>query len=95
MLKVYWFADTVNVAKLMEGTGEAMRVQASDDIKSILDTFGTFEFEQRGLVPGHNGAVTAWWLTGERHTPDLNLQDAASATNVAMKTQADVLNVHE
>lgn len=80
--------DTVTVAKLMEGTGQAMQVQASNDIKTILDSFGTFEFEYRGAVEGHNGAVVSWWLLNERE-PSIALE----TTPVKSETSATIEDV--
>lgn len=45
------FGDTVNTASRMESNGEALKIHMSQSTKEILDTFGNFQIEERGLVP--------------------------------------------
>ncbi|XP_052695457.1 atrial natriuretic peptide receptor 1-like isoform X3 [Crassostrea angulata] len=64
------FGDTVNTASRMESNGQPLRIHVSPDTKEILDTFGTFELELRGPVEMKGkGAITTYWLTGERVAP--------------------------
>ena len=61
------FGDTVNTASRMESTGEGLRIQLSPSTKQLLDSFGTFHMEERGLiaVKGKGQVRTYWLVSGE------------------------------
>ncbi|XP_071510210.1 atrial natriuretic peptide receptor 1-like [Diadema antillarum] len=60
------FGDTVNTASRMESTGHAMKIHISQATKSILETFGNFNVEQRGeVVLKGKGAQTTFWLLSQ------------------------------
>lgn len=44
------FGDTVNTASRMESTSAAMKVQVSEDCKTLLDQIGGYVMERRGTV---------------------------------------------
>ncbi|RWS14989.1 atrial natriuretic peptide receptor 1-like protein, partial [Dinothrombium tinctorium] len=44
------FGDTINTASRMETYGEAMKIHISSETKRLLQKFGTFEIELRGLI---------------------------------------------
>ncbi|XP_055338944.1 atrial natriuretic peptide receptor 1-like isoform X2 [Paramacrobiotus metropolitanus] len=61
------FGDTVNTASRMESTGEALKIQISSATKILLDTFGTFECEERGEIPVKGkGQIRTFWLLREQ-----------------------------
>ncbi|XP_055545270.1 atrial natriuretic peptide receptor 1-like isoform X3 [Wyeomyia smithii] len=61
------FGDTVNTASRMESNGEALKIHISHNTKALLDTFGTFDVTERGLVPMKGkGEMLTYWLNGER-----------------------------
>nr|XP_040240604.2 atrial natriuretic peptide receptor 1 isoform X1 [Anopheles coluzzii] len=61
------FGDTVNTASRMESNGEALKIHVSHTTKLLLDTFGTFDLTERGLVPMKGkGEMLTYWLNGER-----------------------------
>ena len=43
------FGDTVNTASRMESTSVGMKIQLSDDTRSILQTLGSFDIVERGV----------------------------------------------
>lgn len=45
------FGDTVNTASRMESNGEALKIHMSHSTKLLLDIFGIFDIERRGLIP--------------------------------------------
>lgn len=61
------FGDTVNTASRMESTGEAQKIHVSSACKEILDKFGDFELEERGLtqVKG-KGVMLTYWILGKK-----------------------------
>ncbi|XP_035891250.1 atrial natriuretic peptide receptor 1 isoform X2 [Anopheles stephensi] len=64
------FGDTVNTASRMESNGEALKIHVSHTTKTLLDTFGTFDLTERGLVPMKGkGEMLTYWLNGERSEP--------------------------
>ncbi|RWS28371.1 atrial natriuretic peptide receptor 1-like protein, partial [Leptotrombidium deliense] len=42
--------DTVNIAIRMESSGQAMKIHVSEETQKLLEIYGTFVLEQRGLV---------------------------------------------
>nr|XP_018918058.1 PREDICTED: atrial natriuretic peptide receptor 1 isoform X2 [Bemisia tabaci] len=63
------FGDTVNTASRMESTGQALRIHVSKSTKHILDAFGTFLLEERGLVEMKGkGKMHTFWLLGHDST---------------------------
>uniref|UniRef100_A0A182JDJ6 Guanylate cyclase n=1 Tax=Anopheles atroparvus TaxID=41427 RepID=A0A182JDJ6_ANOAO len=65
------FGDTVNTASRMESNGEALKIHVSHTTKTLLDTFGTFDLTERGLVPMKGkGEMLTYWLNGERPPPE-------------------------
>lgn len=61
------FGDTVNTASRMESNGEPLKIHISQTTKALLDTFGTFEVKERGLVPMKGkGEMLTYWLNGEK-----------------------------
>ena len=61
------FGDTVEIAALMESTGQPMKIQMSESTTAILDQTGGFEFTPRGIVhlPGF-GELSTYWLVGRK-----------------------------
>ncbi|GAV08401.1 hypothetical protein RvY_18094 [Ramazzottius varieornatus] len=51
----------------MESTGEGLKIQVSPTTKQLLDSFGTFHLEERGMiaVKGKGQIRTYWLLSGE------------------------------
>lgn len=63
------FGDTVNTASRMESNGEPLKIHISHSTKTILDTFGTFDITDRGLVEMKGkGRMHTYWLNGEKHS---------------------------
>ena len=60
------FGDTVNTASRMESNGEALKIHMSADTASLLETFETFQVEERGeLAVKGKGKMRTYWLVGE------------------------------
>ena len=60
------FGDTVNTAARMESNGEALKIHMSADTANLLQTFQTFQLEERGeLAVKGKGMMTTYWLLGE------------------------------
>uniref|UniRef100_A0A182VQN0 guanylate cyclase n=1 Tax=Anopheles minimus TaxID=112268 RepID=A0A182VQN0_9DIPT len=77
------FGDTVNTASRMESTGEALKIHVSHTTKMLLDTFGTFELAERGLVPMKGkGEMLTYWLNGERSEPSTPLPNGLKGPSV-------------
>ena len=50
----------------METTGEPLKIHTSETCKSLLDTIGGYQLEERGEVEVKGkGAMMTFWLTGE------------------------------
>lgn len=63
------FGDTVNTASRMESNGEPLKIHISHSTKTILDSFGTFDIIDRGLVEMKGkGKMHTYWLSGEKHS---------------------------
>ena len=61
------FGDTVELASLMESTGQAMKIQISSATKDILTDEGSFNMEARGNVHLPSiGKVYTFWLIGRK-----------------------------
>ncbi|XP_053671617.1 atrial natriuretic peptide receptor 1 [Anopheles nili] len=74
------FGDTVNTASRMESNGEALKIHVSHNTKTLLDTFGTFDLTERGLVPMKGkGEMLTYWLNGERSDPTSPLPNGLKA----------------
>ncbi|XP_053658812.1 atrial natriuretic peptide receptor 2 [Anopheles marshallii] len=77
------FGDTVNTASRMESTGEALKIHVSHTLKTLLDTFGTFDLSERGLVPMKGkGEMLTYWLNGERSEPTTPLPNGLKGPSV-------------
>ena len=60
------FGDTVNTAARMESNGEPLKIHMSADTAKLLETFETFQVEERGeLAVKGKGKMTTYWLLGE------------------------------
>uniref|UniRef100_A0A182M650 Guanylate cyclase domain-containing protein n=1 Tax=Anopheles culicifacies TaxID=139723 RepID=A0A182M650_9DIPT len=80
------FGDTVNTASRMESTGEALKIHVSHTTKTLLDTFGTFELAERGLVPMKGkGEMLTYWLNGERSEPSTPLPNGLKGPSVSTR----------
>lgn len=56
----------------MESNGEPLKIHISHSTKEVLDVFGTFEVETRGLVKMKGkGDMLTYWLTGEKENDSL------------------------
>ncbi|CAH1773110.1 unnamed protein product [Owenia fusiformis] len=66
------FGDTVNMASTMESTGEALRIQMSQEAVDVLLEHTGYMVKERGDVEVRGkGNLTTYWLTGKRgfHKP--------------------------
>lgn len=53
----------------MESNGEPLKIHISQSTKTILDTFGTFDITERGLVEMKGkGKMRTYWLNGEQNS---------------------------
>ncbi|KAI0211265.1 Receptor-type guanylate cyclase Gyc76C [Lamellibrachia satsuma] len=60
------FGDTVNTCSRMEAYGEALKVHASGQFKTVIDKLGGYVMEPRGNVyMKGKGRVFTYWLTKE------------------------------
>ncbi|XP_055353545.1 atrial natriuretic peptide receptor 1-like [Paramacrobiotus metropolitanus] len=57
------FGDTVNVASRMESTGEPMKIQITNETRSLLESLGGFLMVERGSVSiKGKGQMLTFWL---------------------------------
>jgi len=60
------FGDTVNTASRMESNGEPFKIHMSASTAKLLQTFSTFQVEERGeLEIKGKGKMITYWLCGE------------------------------
>lgn len=56
----------------MESNGEPLKIHISHNTKEVLDTFGTFDIETRGVVKMKGkGDMLTFWLNGETASSDI------------------------
>ncbi|XP_033118617.1 atrial natriuretic peptide receptor 2-like [Anneissia japonica] len=69
------FGDTVNTASRMESTGEALKIQASENCKKVLEKIGGYNVEDRGemQVKG-KGVMRTYWVMGRVRVPSYSLR---------------------
>lgn len=71
------FGDTVNTASRMESNGEALKIHLSDTTKQLLDSYGTFDLVERGVLDiKGKGKMKTYWLEGERQEPRESIKGA-------------------
>ena len=59
--------DTVEIASLMESSGEAMKIQITEDVNQILEKDGTFSITPRGkIIVPMIGDIKTYWLVGKK-----------------------------
>ena len=59
--------DTVEIAGLMESTGQPMMIQITENVKQILDRDGSFVMTARGkLNVTLIGEIETYWLIGRK-----------------------------
>ena len=59
--------DTVEIASLMESSGEAMKIQITEDVNQILERDGTFSITPRGKINVPMiGDIKTYWLVGKK-----------------------------
>lgn len=79
----------------MESNGEPLKIHISHSTKEVLDVFGTFEIETRGVVKMKGkGDMLTFWLTGEKENDPLN-NLLINGNNNILKKQQSVINVEE
>ena len=70
------FGDTVNTASRMESNGEALKIHMSSTTAGLLETFETFQVEERGqLEVKGKGKMTTYWLLGETQEQRYSIKD--------------------
>lgn len=92
------FGDTVNTASRMESNGEPLKIHISENTKTILDKFRTFDVTERGLVEMKGkGKMRTYWLNGEQHselyTSTLNTAVTPSAPTYDKSKEKDPLSM--
>ena len=61
------FGDTVEIAGLMESTGQPMQIQMTESTTSILEQTGGFMYTPRGVVDlPRVGDYSTYWLVGRK-----------------------------
>ncbi|XP_023345413.1 atrial natriuretic peptide receptor 1 [Eurytemora carolleeae] len=61
------FGDTVEIAGIMESSGEAMKIQMSEASTTILEKSGGFNYTSRGVVQLPKiGEMETYWLVGRK-----------------------------
>ena len=61
------FGDTVEIAGLMESTGQPMQIQMTESTTSILEQTGGFMYTPRGFVHlPRVGEYSTYWLVGRK-----------------------------
>ena len=59
------FGETVEIAGLMESSGEAMKIQITEQTRDFLIKDGSFNFiERTGTLPEKLGNLRTFWLIG-------------------------------
>ena len=59
------FGDTVNTASRIESNGQPMKIHLSRETAKLLESYKSFELEERGELEVM-GRMTTFWLLGER-----------------------------
>lgn len=73
----------------MESNGEPLKIHISHSTKEVLDVFGTFEIETRGVVKMKGkGDMLTFWLTGEKENDPLNNMLFNGNNNILKQVQA-------
>ncbi|XP_047143236.1 atrial natriuretic peptide receptor 1 isoform X1 [Hydra vulgaris] len=90
------FGNTVNMASRMESTGEALRIQISNQTRDFLMSCGEFEIKPRGLteVKG-KGQVETYWLTGVNDILNGNQYSLKRRNTENVYTQPDEKTFHK
>ncbi|XP_055610069.1 atrial natriuretic peptide receptor 1 isoform X2 [Uranotaenia lowii] len=87
------FGDTVNTASRMESNGEPLKIHISNNTKSLLDTFGTFEMTERGFVEMKGkGKMLTYWLTGEKTLDQTKVQSETQPNGLQENGPLALLN---
>ena len=82
------FGDTVNTAARMESNGEPLKIHLSSDTAALLQTFETFQLEERGELPVKGkGKMTTYWLVGESQD---KVEDTDSGLEMEVVTKPKV-----
>lgn len=73
----------------MESNGEPLKIHISHSTKEVLDVFGTFEIETRGLVKMKGkGDMLTFWLTGEKENDSLKSMLCNGNNNILKQLQS-------
>ena len=61
------FGDAVEIASLMESSGQPMKIQITENTKEILHEEGSFNISTRGNINLPNiGNIYTYWLIGRK-----------------------------